>query len=185
MESSMASPSVRLAIVDPTPQDYVDLLSAGGTPGVSMHFLVSGNDAIRFARRWQTALWVVNTRLLDMGGFDLAEMLRSIRPSALIFMIGDQYSLDEELQTLTLGLAKYLCKPLEPSWVLPQYEESCIPMSALRGWEPSFRVISLSEQARGDHVDDDHIAGAICDEPGGADQVILPFERNDKRRPAA
>ena len=31
-----------------------------------------------------------------------------------------------------MGLAKYLCKPLEPSWVLPHEGESCIPLPMLR-----------------------------------------------------
>jgi ActR/RegA family two-component response regulator len=124
-------PSLRVAIVDSAPQDYQGLLAAAGKPGVSVHFLSTGNDALRFARRMQSVFWVINTRLLDMSGFDLAAMLRAVRPSAHVFIIADKYRLDDEMQTLTLGLAKYLCKPLEPSWILPQ-QDSCIPMPTVR-----------------------------------------------------
>ncbi len=132
MKKSPSCTSLRLAVVDMAPRDYSELLAATGAPGVSLHFLVSGNDALQFARRWQAGLWLVNSQLCDMTGFELAETLRSTRPSALIFIIGDQYRLADELQTLSMGLAKYLCKPLEPSWVLPHEGESCIPLPMLR-----------------------------------------------------
>ena len=180
MKTDYQASAIRLAIVDPAPQDYGDVLSSAGVPGVSVHFLVSGNDAIRFAKRLQAGIWVINSRLCDMSGFDLAEMLRSIRPSALIFMIGDQYNLDDELQTLTLGLARYFCKPLEPSWILP-HRDSCIPMRAFRTNWPSLRVVSASSREH----QNDHLASMQSEEANRASGDILPFDRGQGRRPAA
>ena len=178
------APSVRLTIVDSSPQDYNALLAAAGTPGVSIHFLSSGNDALRFARRCHSGLWVINTQLPDMSGFDLAEMLRSVRASALVFIIGDEYRLDDEMQALTLGLAKYLCKPLEPSWILPHSQDFCIPLPTYRSLPPALRVVSPSESdITAGSQESVSMAGQAKE--GGDDQVILPFNPNFRRRPAA
>ena len=182
MQVSRSSVSVRLAIVDPTPHDYGDLLAAAGSPGVSLHFLVTGRDALQFARRWKAGLWVVNSRLGDMSGFELAATLRSTRPSALIFIIGENYNLADELQTLTMGFAKYICKPLEPSWVMPNEGESCIPLPACRVRQPSPSAFSTFDH----HPDTTRfpISTGLSAALGGR-QVILPFADAGQQRPAA
>ncbi len=178
------TPLIRVAIVDSSPQDYNALLAAAGTPGLSIHFLSNGNDALRFARRYQSGLWVINTQLPDMSGFDLAEMLRSVRPSALVFIIGDEYRVDDEVQALTLGLAKYLCKPLEPSWILPHSRDFCIPLRAYQNSSPALRVVA---PAQGDAAEDspESVPLPAAGAKEGEDQVILPFNPNFRRRPAA
>jgi CheY-like chemotaxis protein len=179
---TMAEPSLRVAVVDSTPQDYHGLLAAAARPGVSVHFLSSGNDSLRFSRRVPTVVWLVNTSLPDMSGFDLADMLRSIRPSALVFMIGDAYSLDDEMQALTLGLAKYLCKPLEPSWIIPQSRDFCIPMPQGRALPPKLRVVSQA-----DNCDESRVVlplPGLCEKITD-EEVILPFHAGFPQSPAA
>jgi CheY-like chemotaxis protein len=178
------TPSVRVAIVDSTPQDYEALLAAADTPGVSMHFLLSGNDALRFARRFPSGLWVINAQLPDMSGFDFAAMLRSMRRNALVFIIGDEYRLDDELQALTLGLAKYLCKPLEPSWILPHSRDFCIPISASRSMSPTVRISAPPKTGRMDRPPVSLPLPGVGKKEAG-DQVILPFNPNLPQRPAA
>ena len=112
-------PSTTLAVADANASDYDAILSAAEATGLTVCFLPTGNDAMHFARRLQAGLWLVNTCLPDMSGFDLAQWLRQSRRRLRVFMIGDEYRLDDELQTLTLGLTKYVCKPVEPSWLLP------------------------------------------------------------------
>jgi CheY-like chemotaxis protein len=183
MDRTSPNVSFRLAVIDSAPQDYGNLLEAAGTPGLSLHFLASGNDTLKFARRWQAGLWVVNTRLCDMNGFDLAATLRSTRPSALIFLVGNEYNPVDELQTLTMGFAKYICKPLEPSWVLPQEGQSCIPL-------PRLRIAARPPRASAKPI---HRApNTLCfpaaeglPGPSGSGVVILPFAGDSRQRPAA
>ncbi len=181
------TPSIRVSIVDSSPEDYNALLAVAGTPGVSIHFLSSGNDALRFARRYHPGLWVINTHLSDMSGFDLAEMLRSMRPSTLVFIIGDEYRLDDEMQALTLGMAKYLCKPLVPSWILPQSQDFCIPLPACRSLPPALRVLSPSESYMSNGIPKSIPLHGLpgTGESEAEDQVILPFNPNFRSRPAA
>ena len=181
------APSIRVAIVDLAPQDYQALLASAGTPGVSFHFLFSGNDALRFAKRQQSGLWVINTQLCDMSGFDLAEMLRAVRPAGLVFIIGDKYCLDDEMQALTQGFAKYLCKPLEPSWLLPDSQDFCIPLPANRFSAPVLRVVAASEY-NGNEAPSETVSMPEADERADDEQVILPFNPNAphvRRMPAA
>jgi CheY-like chemotaxis protein len=182
----ISRPSVRVVIVDAMPQDYEALLAAADTPGVSIHFLLSGSDALRFARRYPSQLWVINARLPDMSGFDLAEMLRSTRRSALVFIIGDEYCLDDEIRALTLGLAKYVCKPLEPSWILPHSRDFCIPLPAPRSSPPSLWVISASDSDAAEETPEAlSLPGANKAGGEGEDQVILPFNPHFSQLPAA
>ena len=95
---------------------------------VSLHFLASGHDALQFARRWRAGLWVVNSKLNDMSGFALAQTLRSTRPSALIFLLGDEYCPADESQTLAMGVCQV---PLQTS-------------GALLGAAPGSRVVYSS-----------------------------------------
>ena len=193
MQKSPASASVRLAIVDSAPQDYGHLLEAAGAGqplagGVSLHFLVSGRDALQFARRWRAGLWVVNCQLNDMSGFALAETLRSTRPSALIFLIGDDNRLPDELQTLEMGFAKYLYKPLEPHWVLPHAVKSCIPLAAFRSPVRPARAASTVQAAleKVPHAPDIlRIARAADWADSSIAQMILPFAGASEQRPAA
>ncbi len=179
----LISRAVRLAIVNSVPEDYADLLAATGTPGVSLHFLFSGCEALNFARRWQMTLWIVNSRLCDMSGFELGQKLRSQRPNASVFIIGDEYRLADELQTMTQGLTKYLCKPLEPSWVLPREDESCIPMPASRDASLARWPESRHGHPRGDTIIEKTMANRTGPYP--VKGVILPFENKSERRPAA
>jgi CheY-like chemotaxis protein len=178
------TPSIRVAIADSAPEDYDALLAAAGTPGVSIHFLSSGNDSLRFAKRCHAGLWVINTRLPDMSGFDLAEMLRAVRPSALVFMIADEYRLDDEVQALTLGLTKYLCKPLDPAWVLPQSRDFCIPLPIYRR-SPLLSQMVASPESVVFEAPRQSVPLPGTSEEEGEDQVILPFNPNFRQRPAA
>jgi len=194
--SSLPIPAARVAIVDSRPSDYDNVLLAAGDANVSVHFMRSGSEALRFLRRWHAGLWVINTQLDDMSGFDLAQMLRGMRPNSLIFIIGEEYRLDDEMQTLTLGLTKYVCKPLEPSWVIPQGNDSCIPLrvfqdvpeangeddeaidilpSGLEDGEVEAEVLRIAPG-----LDDDEIHAADQDEP-----MILKFDPQFRRRGAA
>ena len=180
----LSAPSNRIAIVDSSPEDYIELLAAADRPGVSIHFLISGNDALRFARRYHSGLWVINSQLPDMSGFDLAEMLRSVHRSAVVFLIGDEYRLDDEMQALTLGLAKYLCKPLEPSWILPHRRDFCIPLPACRNLSRALRVVTPAEYDGKEYNIEVHTLPRASEEEG-EDQVILPFDPAFRQRPAA
>jgi DNA-binding response OmpR family regulator len=145
-----------VVVVDRNPADYDALLGAADEPRMNLHFLVKGNDALRLARKWAVDLWVINATLADMSGFDLAQMLRRSHLGARVFIVDDEYRVENELQTLSLGLSMYVCKPVEPAWICATAQP---------------RVVPAPEPA----------AAAAGDEA----PVILPMFLQPHRRPAA
>lgn len=123
-----------IVIVDASCERYADFVEAARCGEVGLHFCVDGRSAIRLARRFRADVWLVNTELSDMAGFDLLSMLSPIvlqgevdpllegsrvsldqlgqgmRPG--IFFVSDAYSLEEEQRSLASGVAGYLVRPV-------------------------------------------------------------------------
>ena len=78
----------------------------------------SGREALRLAAARSPTLWLINLKLPDMSGVDLIDMLRQLIACSTVCLVGDQYSADDERTAHRTGTHAYLCKPLEPSWVL-------------------------------------------------------------------
>lgn len=107
-----------VAAVDPCAADYADVEMAVESSGINFRWMPTAVEAMRHARRCGADLWVINSNLPDRSGFDLAEMLRRMEPGARVIIVSDRYNVDDEIETLALGLLKYACKPIEPSWIL-------------------------------------------------------------------
>lgn len=173
-----------IGIVDSDPSAYDGLLNAGDGSELKVCFRSTGNDALRMARQWSVGLWIINTRLTDMSGFDLAEMLRRGRPGVRVFMVSDAYSVEEELQTLTLGLVKYLCKPVDPSWILQWGRPS---VAAAKSYQFSGPAAAYPEPSHDAATIGAHSAGKLGPAQKAPEivPVIFPFGQKPQRRPAA
>lgn len=123
-----------IVIVDGSCDRYGDFVQAAQAGDVGLHFCVDGRSAIRLARRFRADAWLVSTDLADMSGFDLLAMLsqhvlqggvdplrsgsrisldqvgEGMRPG--IFIVSDNYSLEDEQRSLASGVAGYLVRPV-------------------------------------------------------------------------
>ncbi len=107
-------------IVDSRPADYGRLTVGAEERQIDFHFLVSGYDVLR---RWPVGIpnvCLVNVQLPGLSGFDLVEMLRPFPRGAIVCMVDDQYSAENEVRALTLGVHYYLCKPLDGAMILSE-----------------------------------------------------------------
>ncbi|NDC52864.1 MAG: hypothetical protein EBZ74_00905 [Planctomycetia bacterium] len=148
-----AVPSLRslgiqeIVIVDPACDRYADFVQAARAGEVGLHFCSDGRSAIRMARRFRADVWLVSTELSDMSGFDLLEMLvphvvhgevdpmlsgarisldRLGRgPRSAIFMVADDYRLEDEQRTLASGVAGYLVRPITLDVIRATRESAC------------------------------------------------------------
>lgn len=110
--------ATRIALVDAQPWDYVPLLSAWGVAQYEFRFFPTGRAAFCALRTAECSpLWLINVRLPDYSGFDLAEMILSDAPRATIFLVDEEFDPDHELRALRLGVAMYVAKPPDPSWL--------------------------------------------------------------------
>jgi len=103
-----------IIVVDSRSEDY-DALRASGSGGEQFRLLRCGSQALFSSRDRAVRLWLINVSLPDMSGFDLADMLRQESSRAPVIMVADEYREADELRTLSLGLAAYVCKPIEPA----------------------------------------------------------------------
>jgi DNA-binding NarL/FixJ family response regulator len=101
-------PHSHVVVADSRPKDYRNLVQLTGDNRWHLHFLTTGSAAIRFGSA--ADLWIINTQLSDMSGFDLFELLGERAARAPTFLVGDQYSADEERRACGCGAALYLCK---------------------------------------------------------------------------
>lgn len=123
-----------IVIVDPDCDRYADFVEAAQAGEVGLHFCCDGRAAVRMARRFRADIWLVSSELQDMSGFDLLEMLSphvvqgDVDPMlagsrislgrigetarSAVFIVGDEYSLEEEQRALASGIAGYLVRPV-------------------------------------------------------------------------
>lgn len=123
-----------IVIVDPEYERYRDFVAAARAGEVGLHFCDDARSAVRMARRFRADVWLVRGELADMAGFDLLEMLAAQvvhgdvdpprsgskisldrlgdRPRSAIFLVADDYRLEEEQRALASGIAGYLVGPI-------------------------------------------------------------------------
>ena len=106
-----------VVIVDANPSDYVSLAPLVEAGEIDIRFLLSGRSAMREGRYLAAPLWMININLPDHNGFDVLEMYFQRKTTPLILMVADEYAPEDELRALELGVAKYLCKPVDPAWL--------------------------------------------------------------------
>jgi PleD family two-component response regulator len=105
---------VSIVVVDPRPDDYA-AVAAKPRPGVWWQFLALARHALRTASTRRIDLWVVNFSLPDIPGLDLCRMLREGGPMD-VFLIADQYNVEDERAARDFGAALFACKPVHAEW---------------------------------------------------------------------
>lgn len=123
-----------VVIVDPSFDRYGDFVAEAQLGNVGLHFCADGRSAIRLARRFRADVWLVSDQLPDMCGLDLVEMLSTpvmqaevdpMLPGASsslgrlgrgmrsgIFVVADEYRIEDEQRALASGVAGYLVRPV-------------------------------------------------------------------------
>ena len=124
----------RVVIVDPNPGDYAHFFDgverasrdASGEIQVPAHddqpasrfrFVSSAREALRVVPENSDVLWIINTHLPDLTGFDLYSMLADRLHDVPVWLVGDEYDTSEELEAYTTSAAMYACKPVAQTWL--------------------------------------------------------------------
>jgi DNA-binding response OmpR family regulator len=103
-------------VVDPRPQDYSGLVEGSAGADVVFQFAASATDALRLRATGGDCLWLVNMKLPDSRGSDLLAALRGRNRRAVVYLVSDWYSPEEELEARMCGASMYLCKPADELW---------------------------------------------------------------------
>ena len=107
----------QVVVVDACVNDYVRLCELVKEEAIRLTITTTGAGGLRLASSFPDALWLVSTRLPDMSGLSLLEMLRSLLPSLTAYVVDATYDDEHERQALRLSAAQYLCKPVQFAWI--------------------------------------------------------------------
>ncbi len=104
-------------VVDKNVGDYLSLTDAFCHDGVGVEVFSTARAALRHDPSNPPDLWVVNMNLPDISGPDLLSMLRSRYPGVPVYLVSDEYRVEEEICARCSGAEMYFCKPLQESWL--------------------------------------------------------------------
>lgn len=114
----MPTKKASIFVVDNMPGDYQEIQQSAAADETEVVFQKTAREALRTSVAEQPELWIINTRLPDMAGVDLSEMLKERNPGVPIYLVTDQYSPEEEMSARCCGATMYLSKPLQSQWLL-------------------------------------------------------------------
>ena len=102
----------RLFVVDANKSDYAELLLATASLNTEVIFFQSGSAALRATPEVGPAMWIVNMRLPDMAGVEFKTLLRNRGNRSPLALVGDEYSVKDELAARVAGAEMYFAKSM-------------------------------------------------------------------------
>lgn len=107
---------VKVCVVDNNFAEYGNLFAAQSLGDVQWEFVTSGREALRKMQRDTVTLWVINMQLPDISGAELCQMIKSQSPSAVVYLLTDDYRPEDERAAWLAGAAMFRPKPIDPAW---------------------------------------------------------------------
>lgn len=108
----------KVYVVDARQADYSELLDGMTAQEMDVTFFRSACEALRTNPDDEPEMWVINMSLSDMSGTDLQSMLRARGSSSSMLLVGDTYSVEDEISARTSGASLYFAKPLQSEWLV-------------------------------------------------------------------
>ena len=115
--SSIKRHSDDLVIVDAQLDDYDALFTDECGQAIRFSQFRTGERALQSVVASSTTLWLINVSLPDMTGIHLLGLVRRRLRRCSVFLVGDEYSTDDEVTARLAGATAYLCKPASAAWV--------------------------------------------------------------------
>lgn len=106
-----------VCVVDPKADDYRGWLAFSEGNGVLLQIVASAEEALRLARTTAIDLWVINTELPGLSGYELCSMLKDRQPSAAIYLMANEYTPAVERQALRHRATLFGCRGGHIEWL--------------------------------------------------------------------
>src|SRR4029079_7155614 len=126
--------------------DYESIYSLAHYYETGFQWYSSGEEAMRSTERCSRALWLISFQLPDMLSTRLLGILRRRPRRGAFILVGDFYSIDEELAARRSGATAYVCKPASAAWLKDYMPRSHSP--SIRAGPTSEMPNSLRVQYR-------------------------------------
>jgi DNA-binding NarL/FixJ family response regulator len=82
-----------------------------------VQFASNGDDALKLPRAAGRATWLVNIKLPDGSGCELAAAIRARDPQSVVYLVSDAYDPAEEIEARQVRGTMYLCKLAGSDWL--------------------------------------------------------------------
>jgi DNA-binding response OmpR family regulator len=125
--NSSDRPVDELIVIDANSNDYDRLVDELGLVDMRINLFSNGEEALRATSAGASTVWIVNIRLPDMSGISFLALVRRRTRQCSVFLVGDDYSAEDELAARLAGATAYLCKPASASWLVGCRRRRCAP----------------------------------------------------------
>jgi CheY-like chemotaxis protein len=109
-QSGIRTPT--LCVVAPEGEDRERWQSLAQAQGASLHVVAGAEAALRLCRGATVDLWVINTELPGLSGFELSSMLKARPGDAATYLFADEYSPEAERAAWRARATWFGCKTL-------------------------------------------------------------------------
>jgi DNA-binding response OmpR family regulator len=127
----MAHRTHSVCVVDARAEDYSDWDFVARQTGVRLHFVADASQALRLARTQSVDLWVINTQLADLSGFELCGLIKGQASRGSVYLVSDHYSADEERAAWQARADVFGCKGAHDGWLAQWITRRCQRTSGL------------------------------------------------------
>src|SRR5688572_3915649 len=107
----------RVCVVDSKADDYQGWNATADANGFRLQFEVSVEEALRLARTAAVDLWVVNTELPRLSGYELCAMLKARSAHAAVHLVADRYTAEAEQAAWAARATVFRCKTAQSDWL--------------------------------------------------------------------
>jgi len=114
----------RILVVDDDPTVRESCLRVFGEQGYDVETAASGGEGLELARRGYFDCALVDLKMPDMDGMELARSIRGKRGNMNVLIITGYGSIDTAAEAARLGVADYLCKPFTPDEIIQAVERA-------------------------------------------------------------
>jgi DNA-binding response OmpR family regulator len=114
----------KILLVDDNKELLTTFTSILGTEGYHVETATNGEGALEKARATKFHLYILDIKLPDMRGDDLARELRNMNDNVGIILITGYPQLQESIDALEIGIDEILLKPISPEEMIRVAQES-------------------------------------------------------------
>ena len=115
---------LKILLVDDSEELLTTFTSILGSEGYQVETATNGEDALEKARGAKFQLYILDIKLPDMRGDDLARELRSMDDEGGMILITGYPQLQESIDALEIGIDEILLKPISPEEMIRVARES-------------------------------------------------------------
>jgi DNA-binding response OmpR family regulator len=115
---------LKILLVDDSEELLTTFTSILGSEGYQVETAMNGEDALEKARATKFRLYILDIKLPDIRGDDLARELRSMDDDVGIILITGYPQLQESIDALEIGRDEILLKPISPEEMIRVARES-------------------------------------------------------------